>query len=166
VLAAVFAVAAVAKLADRDGARQAVRAFGVPGRLAGPVAAALPPAELAVAVALLITTTAVAGAIGSVALLALFLAGISRSLAQGRQPDCRCFGQLHSAPIGWKTLARNLALLAVAALAAAAGPGAGVGTWASGMSAVEWATLMVAIVLVVAFVVEGSLLVERWRNRR
>ncbi|MDX6381014.1 MAG: hypothetical protein QOI57_2038, partial [Rubrobacteraceae bacterium] len=43
-------------------------------------------------------------------------AGIALNLARGRKPDCHCFGQLHSAPAGWNTLARNGALAAVAGL--------------------------------------------------
>ena len=50
VLAAVFALAAVTKLADLDGARRAARDFGVPERLAPAVGTLLPVAELAVAV--------------------------------------------------------------------------------------------------------------------
>jgi peroxiredoxin len=54
------------------------------------------------------------GAAGSLALLLVFIFGISLNLARGRTPDCHCFGQLHSAPIGWKTLVRNIVLSAVA----------------------------------------------------
>ena len=42
-LALVFAVSGAAKLADRDGTRQAVDGFGVPAVLAGPVALLLAP---------------------------------------------------------------------------------------------------------------------------
>jgi thiol-disulfide isomerase/thioredoxin len=114
-LAAVFVVAGVAKLADREGSRQAVTDFGVPAALAAPLAILLPLAELAVAVALIPTATAFWGAVGALALLLLFVAGIGANLARGRRPDCRCFGQLHSAPAGWSTLARNGVLAAVAA---------------------------------------------------
>src|SRR5918992_5454999 len=47
-------------------------------------------------------------------LLMLFVVGIALNLARGRKPDCHCFGQLHSAPAGWNTLARNGVLAAVA----------------------------------------------------
>ena len=52
VLALIFVVAGVAKLAHRKGSRQAVIDFGVPAPLAGPLGILLPLAELAVAVAL------------------------------------------------------------------------------------------------------------------
>jgi hypothetical protein len=59
----------------------------------------------------------------------VFVAGISFNLARGRKPDCHCFGQLHSAPVGWTTLLRNGVLAAVAGFILwegreGAGPGA------------------------------------------
>src|SRR5215208_6427661 len=111
-LAAIFAVAGVAKLADREGSRRAVVDFGVPSALAAPLALLLPLAELAVAAALLPASTAWWGALGALALLSVFVVGIGINVARGRKPDCHCFGQLHSAPAGWKTLARNGVLAA------------------------------------------------------
>lgn len=116
VLAAVFAVAGLAKLADRGGTREAVVAFGAPERTAGSIALALPLVEIAVAGILLPASTAVYGVLGAVALLGLFTAVIGIGLARGKTPDCHCFGQLHSAPASWKTLARNGLLLAVGVL--------------------------------------------------
>ena len=113
-LAAVFVVAAVAKLVDMEGTRRAVRDFGAPERLAGLLAPALVLAELAVAGLLIPASTAVAGAAGALALLLLFVVAIATNLARGRAPDCHCFGSLHSAPAGPATLARNGALAAVA----------------------------------------------------
>ena len=111
-LALVFVVAGLAKLADRAGARQALRDFGVPAVLATPLGLLLPLAELAVAVALLPAQSAWWGALGALVLLLLFVAGIGANLARGRRPDCHCFGQLHSAPAGWPTLIRNAVLAA------------------------------------------------------
>jgi methylamine dehydrogenase accessory protein MauD len=115
-LAAVFVVAGVAKLADREGSRRSVADFGVPAALAAPLGILLPLVELAVAVALIPTATALWGAVGALALLLLFTIGITANLARGRRPDCRCFGQLHSVPVGPRTLARNGVLAAVAAI--------------------------------------------------
>jgi uncharacterized membrane protein YphA (DoxX/SURF4 family) len=115
-LALVFAVAGVAKLVDRTGSRQAIIDFGLPRALASPLGILLPLCELAVAAALIPPPTAWWGAIGALALLLVFVVGIGANLARGRKPDCHCFGQLHSAPAGPKTLARNAALAAVAAL--------------------------------------------------
>ena len=112
-LAGVFFMAGAAKLVDRAGSRQAIVEFGLPARLAAPLSILLPLAELAVAVALIPSSTAWWGALGALALLLLFLAGIGINLARGRQPECHCFGQLHSAPADWKTLFRNGALAGV-----------------------------------------------------
>jgi len=98
VLAVVFLVAGVAKLADPAGSRAALRDFGVPASLSIPFGVLLPLCELAVAVALLLPIIAWWGSRGALLLLVLFVAGIDSNLAQGRQPDCHCFGQLHSAP--------------------------------------------------------------------
>jgi methylamine dehydrogenase accessory protein MauD len=121
VLAAVFLTAGLAKLADREGSRQAMRDFGVPAPLAGPLGTLLPLAELTVAVALVFPATAWAGALAAGVLLLLFVQAIAVNLARGRQPDCHCFGQLHSAPAGWSTLLRNLALALVAVFVVVAG---------------------------------------------
>src|SRR5215212_7932099 len=98
VLAGVFVVAGVTKLLDREGSQQAMTGFGVPAALAAPFGLLLPLAELAVALALLPASTTWWGAIAALALLLLFVVGIGVNLARGRQPDCHCFGQLHSAP--------------------------------------------------------------------
>jgi peroxiredoxin len=113
-LAAVFTLAGVAKLADREGSRQAIVDFGAPSAIAAPLGLLLPLAELVVAATLLPASTAWWGAMGALTLLSVFVVGISINLARGRTPDCHCFGQLHSAPAGWKTLARNGVLAAVA----------------------------------------------------
>ena len=122
-LAAVFAVAGIAKLADREGSRRAARGFGAPGWLG----VAIPVVELAIAVALVPGVSARSAAAGAAALLALFALAIAVSLTKGRKPDCGCLGKLHSAPAGWGTVARNVALAALA-LAVASQP-AGALSW-------------------------------------
>src|SRR4051812_44080206 len=116
VLAAVFATAGLAKLVDRPGSRLALRNFGVPEVLAAPGALVLPLTELAVAVALLPTASTPWGSLGALVPLLLFPLGIAVNPARGRRPDCHCFGQLHSGPVGWGTLARNAGLAAMAGL--------------------------------------------------
>jgi hypothetical protein len=114
-LAALFAVAGAAKLADRDDARRTLRGFQVPERLVVTLAVLVPGAELATAAALIASRTVVAGALGAVVLLAVFSAAIAVALARGRQVDCGCFGRPYSAMVSRRTLARNGALVAVAA---------------------------------------------------
>ncbi len=131
-LAAVFAVAGVAKFVDRAGSRQALFDFGLPGGLAAPLAILLPLAEIVVAVALVPLATAWFGAVAALALLLVFVAGIGYNLARGRKPDCHCFGQFYSAPAGWPTLARNAVLAALAGILVWQGPET------VGASAVAW----------------------------
>jgi peroxiredoxin len=160
-LAAVFLVAGVAKLADRSGSRQGLIDFGVPGALAAPFGILLPLAELVVGAALIPTATAWWGAVGALALLLLFVLGIGVNLARGREPDCRCFGQLHSAPAGWKTLARNGALAAVAGFLVWEGRDGGV----VGPSAVGWLgglSTAQSLGLIGGLVLLGFLIAQWW----
>jgi hypothetical protein len=121
IIAAVFVVAAVAKLADRAGTRTTVEEFGAPRRIAGFLAIALPIVELIVAALILYDPTQIAGAAGAIALLTLFSVAVSVRLAKGHAPSCNCFGQLKSAPVSWKTIVRNGVLALLAAIALSAG---------------------------------------------
>ncbi|CQD16603.1 hypothetical protein BN1232_03596 [Mycobacterium lentiflavum] len=115
-LTAIFAVAALAKLADRSGARRAVTALGVPQAAAAIVGTALIATEFGIATLLIAGTRA--GAVMAFAILAGFAAVVLVSLARGRRPECHCFGQLSSEPLGWPTLARNGCFAALAAFVA------------------------------------------------
>lgn len=158
-LAGVFAVAGLAKLADREGSRQAVVDFGAPKALAGLLAILLPLAELAVAGILMPTSTVLWGAVGALVLLLLFITGIGINLVRGRNPDCHCFGQLHSAPAGWKTLARNVVLAALAAFLVWQGWQGNVGP-----SAVAWigALSTFQILVLIGGVLVLGLLASQW----
>ena len=111
-LAVAFVVAGWAKLGDRAGTRQAVVDFGLPEALAAPVTAVLPPTELVIGVLLLFPVTAEAAAFAALTVLSLFIVAIAASLARGRRPDCHCFGQLSSKPVGVWALVRNAVLAA------------------------------------------------------
>ena len=163
VLAAVFAVAAVAKFADRDGFRRAVEDFGVPAKLSAVVAIILPVVELGVAIALISTSFAWWGAVGALALLAVFTVVIVVNLARGRHPKCQCFGQLHAAPVGRSTLIRNLILAAIAGYVVWQGRldvGASAIAWLFGLSVMEAAALIALVLVVVMLVLAGWL----WLN--
>jgi hypothetical protein len=116
-------MAAAAKLADRDGLRSTLAGFGLRRRAVGASTIVLPAAELAVAALLLAASTAHVGALAALVLLAVFCAAIAIALARGRRPECSCFGQMHSSPVGGRTLARNALLAAIAGLIVVAGPG-------------------------------------------
>jgi len=158
VLAAVLATAGLAKLADRAGSRRAAVDFGVPERLAAPVALLVPLAELVAAAALLPATTAGWGALVALLLLTAFVAAIGVNLLRGRKPDCHCFGQLHSAPAGWPTLGRNLVLAAAAGFVMVEGwddGGASLTGWVGGIQAGQAVAIVVGLVLSALVAVEG-----------
>lgn len=162
-LAAVFAVAGFAKLADREGSRGALEGFGLPPRIAIPGGLALPVVEILLAVLLLPIATAWYGALGTLVLLLAFVGGIGFNMSKGRTPDCHCFGTLHSAPAGWSTLARNGILAAVALFVVASGPndpGHSLIGWIGDLSTAELTLSILAAIALVAVAVEGWLLVH------
>jgi thiol-disulfide isomerase/thioredoxin/uncharacterized membrane protein YphA (DoxX/SURF4 family) len=165
VLASVFAVAALTKLADRPGARAAAAGFGLPASLVGPSAVLLPLAELSAAALLLPTTTAIAGSLVALVLLGAFAAAIAVNLVRGRRPDCHCFGRLHSEPIGVRTLARNGVLAGAALLTVLAGPGASGVAWAARLDALEVALLAAALLFAVLAALAGRLAFSLLRQR-
>lgn len=69
VLAGVFGLAAITKLADLTGSKDAMRNFGLPNRLAAPAGIALPLVELAIAIFLLPVGTAWWGALAGLILM-------------------------------------------------------------------------------------------------
>src|SRR4051812_12290111 len=93
-LAAVLAVAAVAKLMDRRGAERAVTDLGLPPATAPLLAWIVPVIELTIAALLLPATTAWWGGVAALVLLAAFTATMAINLWRGRTPDRHCFGQL------------------------------------------------------------------------
>src|SRR5579884_3996156 len=167
VLALVFLVAGVAKLADLAGSRRAMIGFGLPEVLARPVALLLPLAELAVAIALIPTRTAWAASLAATGLLLLFIGGIAVNLIRGRTPDCHCFGQLHSEPIGRGTIARNAVLLVPALFIAVAGrieAGPGAVTWITALGASEGIGLIIAAIGFALLLLQWSLLLNLMRQ--
>jgi peroxiredoxin len=121
-LAATLLLAGAAKLADRAGSRKAIIDFGLPAALAPTLGLLVPVAELLTAVLLLPLATAWIGAIGAATLLLVFMGLIGYNLALGRRPECHCFGQIHSEPVGWLTMVRNVVLAALAGLVVWQGP--------------------------------------------
>lgn len=115
-LVAIFGIAAGAKLADFSGAKKAVVDFGVPSSLSMVAATLLVAAELVVVALLLFKSTSWYGAIGAAVLLGIFVAGMLYQIAQGRSPDCHCFGQISSEPVGVSSVVRNLVFLVPATI--------------------------------------------------
>jgi peroxiredoxin len=69
-------------------------------------------------------------------------------MVRGRKPDCHCFGQLHSEPVGRQTLIRNAVLAAVAGLVVAWGrqyAGAEPWAWIGRLEGIEFKVAMIAL---------------------
>jgi hypothetical protein len=152
-LAAVFAVAGVAKLTAVGRTAARVRLFGIPEAWARPLAVTIPVVELAIVGLVVPNATArIGGGLAAVVLL-VFSGAIARLLVRGEAPDCHCFGALHSSRVGPGMLVRNLCLGACG-IAVAAVPAAGIPIPA---------TLWTAAVVVVALL---TIAISRWRQRQ
>ncbi|HYP50259.1 MAG TPA: MauE/DoxX family redox-associated membrane protein [Pyrinomonadaceae bacterium] len=151
ILAAVFAVAGIAKLFDRAGSEKAIVDFGVPESIAKPLSVLLPLAEIATAILLLPLATAWFGAVSALALLLVFVGGIAYNFARGNTPDCHCFGQIHSEPVGWSTLIRNSILAAIAGFVVFAGretTGASAFAWLDDLNTAEKMNLIFGVLTI------------------
>jgi methylamine dehydrogenase accessory protein MauD len=166
VLAVVFVTAGVGKLLDLAGSRQAVRDFGLPDRAAAVAGTLLPIAELATGVALIFVPSARWGALAALVLLIGFIAGIVRAMSRGEEPDCHCFGQIHSAPAGRWTLLRNAVFAALALVILSYGSGPAVDTWVGARSAAELVAIGIGMfaVAAVGYAVTLRAEVERLKN--
>jgi uncharacterized membrane protein YphA (DoxX/SURF4 family)/peroxiredoxin len=164
VLAGVFALAGLGKLADRRGAERALTEFGLPEAVGTPLARALPVAELAVAAALVSGGESRLGAAGALVLLAAFSVAVAANLARGRTPDCHCFGQMHSRPIGAGTLARNAVLGGLSALVLL-GPAGGVGGWWVDLETPERVMALAVVALAGVVALQGWVLLQLLRQQ-
>jgi uncharacterized membrane protein YphA (DoxX/SURF4 family) len=103
----VLLVAGVAKLTSRGWPGQA-DALGAPAW----AIRSTPFVEIVIGAAL------VAGvhdaAIAAIALLVAFTVLLVRALARGVKAPCACFGSLRTRPVTWWSVARNVALIALA----------------------------------------------------
>ena len=152
VLAATFVLAAAGKLLDLQRSRDTVVAFGLSPRLGAIGGTVLPFAEAATAISLLPSPAVRWGAVAAVVLLATFTAGVAVALSQGRTPDCNCFGVVSSEQISNRTLLRNGALIALAAIAVWQAPGSSVSSWTSNGHAANLVAVAAVLALALALV--------------
>lgn len=152
ILFGVFAVAGISKLLDPEGAKKAMRDFGTPDEFSDFFAIGLPFAEIVFAVCLLFVSMSWVGAAGALLLLTTFIGGMIWQMAQGNAPDCHCFGQVHSEPVGKKSLIRNIvfALMALVLLFS--------GRDNQGLDLAATSSGMVQMVLILFLVILGVLL--------
>ncbi|MFL5760163.1 MAG: MauE/DoxX family redox-associated membrane protein [Thermomicrobiales bacterium] len=163
VLAGVFVVAGVAKLADRQGSKKALEGFGVPAGLSSIGGSLLPIVELIVGVLLIPRASAPYAAVAALVLLLAFIAGIVYNMARGRAPDCHCFGQIHSEPVGMSTLVRNGVLALVALFVIVGGwsdPGPSVIAWIGDLSTSEQIFGLIAVLALAGVAIEGWMIVH------
>lgn len=119
----VFALAGIGKLMDPAGSRKAVTEFGVPSSFVPFAALALPIVELLIAALFLFNATSWFAAIVGLLLLLIFIGGMIHMLARGKAPDCHCFGQIHSEPVGRSSIIRSVGFAALALVLAIQGSG-------------------------------------------
>jgi thiol-disulfide isomerase/thioredoxin/uncharacterized membrane protein YphA (DoxX/SURF4 family) len=158
-LAVVFAVSAFAKFADRRGFTSSLESFGVPDRLRPSLAWLIPVSELAIGLGLLAGSSAWVAGVAALGLLVLFTLAIAVNLVRGRRPECHCFGQLSSAPVGWGSVVRNVVLVGGAAAVTLGGrvnAGPSVVAWAAGLPSTGMVVLAAGVVIV------GVVAVETW----
>jgi uncharacterized membrane protein YphA (DoxX/SURF4 family) len=107
----VWLVAGAAKLADLEHFRVQVEAYRVvPGGLEAAFAYALPFVEIGIGLYLTVGLLIRGTAALSCLLMALFVVAMVQARLRGLVLDCGCFGALARQPIGWWTIARDVAL--------------------------------------------------------
>jgi hypothetical protein len=118
-LAVVLATAALGKLRALDEFVGVVHNYRVlPEPLVRPVAYALPPLELVLAIGLLLEPTRSPAAAAAAALLAVFALAMAINIRRGRtEIDCGCFANALRQRIGWGLVVRNFFLIGLALLA-------------------------------------------------
>ena len=122
-LGVVLLATAAGKLADVRGFAGVLRAYeSFPEASLVPLAAAIPIAELALALWLFSGRGLEGAALAALVLHVVYAAWAALSLARGlRLENCGCFGIFLPRPLGWTTVAEDLVLAgASAALLAAA----------------------------------------------
>ncbi len=113
-LGGLFLWAAAGKIADpHTFARDIANYRLVPDTLAPAMAALLPFVEVGLGFALVLGLWTRAAAIGIAGLMGVFTVAVGAAFARGIDVACGCFGG-GSTPIGWLTIARDVALLAAA----------------------------------------------------
>jgi uncharacterized membrane protein YphA (DoxX/SURF4 family) len=115
VVGVTLVVSGSAKIAGGRAWTRGAAASGVPRA----VASGLPVAELVLGAAVVTGLWSPWPAVVAIGMLAAFSAWILVQLARGRHPNCACFGSLSASALSWRHAARNAALIALAALAAA-----------------------------------------------
>jgi uncharacterized membrane protein YphA (DoxX/SURF4 family) len=115
ILGILFIWAALAKIGDLAGFASQVHNFRLmPRQIENLFAMTLPWVELLAGVALVLNQVPRAANLVLGSLLVVFLVAIVSALLRKLDIECGCFGTHDAGSTGWKTLARDLAFLALA----------------------------------------------------
>ena len=117
-LAAVFVVAGVGKLADRGETAVGFGRLGLPA--ASVMATVVPVAELTAALALVVVP--VAGGVLALVVLGSFTGFLADRVQRGVTEPCRCLGGTSTRAVSWDDVVRNGAFLALAVVVVLFGP--------------------------------------------
>ena len=112
-LGSVFLASGGAKLVGMAQWRRAAAEFGAPRRLV-PV---LPWLEIVLGALLIVGEGSPAVPLLAIGALLVFTGAIVIRLADGRHPECACFGAWSAAPLNGWHIVRNLALMALGVVA-------------------------------------------------
>ncbi len=116
-LGGLFLFAALPKLVDPSSLATDIDNYRmVPDLFVGPLALALPVLETCIALALLTGVHVRGAATLACVLLVAFIIGMAQAIARGIDLDCGCFGAALEARVSGWTIARNVALLVLAAI--------------------------------------------------
>jgi peroxiredoxin/uncharacterized membrane protein YphA (DoxX/SURF4 family) len=155
-IAAIFLAASLGKFLDISRSRRTLHEFGLPQLLASPLGTILPIVELIIGIGLIFSATAWWSAVAAAVLFVSFGAAIAVNLFLGRKPECNCFGQIHSAPIGKRTLGLNALLLGGAILLVASGQDAYAPSFADLIASLTPAELVWAAVATFVFAASAA----------
>src|SRR5688572_30140471 len=150
ILFGIFTLAVVGKLLDLEGAERAVKDFGIPESLAKLASWLLLIAEGVIGLMFLFNPTAWFAAAAALLLLGVFIVGMSVQIRKGNGSECHCFGQIHSEPVSYKSLMRNVVFAVMALVLTVSGrDNQGMNIAATDSTAIQTVFLLLLVVMAV-----------------
>ena len=145
-LTVVLLVSAWGKLRAPANFKRALGTFRlIPQRAVPALLIAVPLVELCLATLQWVPPLQPAVGIAMAGMFIAFTLLLLRSLLTGEEADCGCFGSAAPEKVSWFSIARNLVLIALAAMGVAAGDGASRGTLPAALSGVGAGLLVLVL---------------------